>query len=552
MRKTIFVLLTCTVLLLIGYAGLRGYQVWRRSHMTALAREFIAKGNLRNSILSLKQVLRANPTDIEATRLMAELAESTGSPEAFLWRSRVVQYLPDSTEDRLALARVALGVRDLISASNALEGITVEGRNSAGFHNLAGTIAIAGGQITSAESHFAEAARMSPTNPVPRLNLAVIGLVKTNEQAVAEARATLQALSTEPMVSCQALRELLNHSLRTRQTNDALEFASRLVKQTNSTYADRLLQLDVLRGSGDPQLDSHLAEVKASALKERAGVYAMGTWLMTRKGPADALRWLDSLPAETRTNQPAAMLAADCHMALTNWPGLQADLEQQDWGELEVLRRAFLARAMREQDRASSAKTEWEMALRAAKGRKPQLTMLLNVASRWQWINETEQLLRTFWTEFPSERWAPAALAQLLYSVGRTEALLQLFTQTSKANPGDLPAKNNLAMLGLLLDAQQLKPHDLAREVYESSPTNATYVSTYAFSLYRQDKVAEALQLIEKLQPQELERPSIAAYYGVLLRASGNAEKARKYLELAAKATLLPEERRLVEAAQRM
>lgn len=550
MRKIIILLLSCTVLLLIGYAGLRGYRVWKRGHMMSLAREFAAKNDIRNTLLSLQQILRSDPKHVEASRLMAEIAEANGLPDAFIWRSRVVEAAPDSTDDRLALARIALGVRDLTSASNALDGIRVEGKNTAGYHNLAGTLAVAAGQILDAESHFTEAARLAPTNPVPRLNLAVLGLVGTNQEQVVQSRAKLEALSAEPQVSCQALRELVNHSIRSGLTNDAVAFSTRLIQQTNSTFVDKLVRLDILRGTKDPEFEPQLRAAKTEASSDRAKIQAMGTWLLTRPGPADALAWLNSMPPETRTNQPAAMLAADCYLALNDWPGLQADIEKQNWEAMDFLRHAFLARAMRGQELESSAKTEWEIALRKANGRRETLTMLLRLAAAWRWTSDAEQILWTFCTEFPRERWAPFTLGQLLHSLGRTDALLRLYTQLNRANPNDILVKNNLAVLALLTDSQQVKAHDLARQVYENSPTNASFVSTYAFSLFRQEKVSEALELIQKLEPEELERPSIAAYYGVFLQATGNSEKAKKYFDIAAKTTLLPEERKLVERAQ--
>ena len=110
--------------------------------------------------------------------------------------------------------------------------------------------------------------------------------------------------------------------------------------------------------------------------------------------------------------------------------------------------------------------------------------------------------------------------------------------------------KNNLAMTALLLDAKELKPHDLAREEYQKAPTNAAYNSTYAFSPQLQEKNAEALKVFQTLKPKELEDPSIAGYYGVVLNASGSKEKARSYLDWAFIWTMLPEERKLFERAK--
>src|ERR1039457_7102545 len=104
---------------------------------------------------------------------------------------------------------------------------------------------------------------------------------------------------------------------------------------------------------------------------------------------------------------------------------------------------------------------------------------------------------------------------------------MAFYGQLVKANPTDLSSKNNLVMTALLLDAQELKPHDLARELYQKGATNSSYASTYAFSLHLQKKDAEALKVMQQLPPKALEDPSIAGYYGLILKATGNPDKAR-------------------------
>jgi hypothetical protein len=55
---------------------------------------------------------------------------------------------------------------------------------------------------------------------------------------------------------------------------------------------------------------------------------------------------------------------------------------------------------------------------------------------------------------------------------------------------------------------------------------------------------------MQQLKPAELERPSIAGYYGLILKASGDTAKAKSYLSWASKAQLLPEEQKLFERAR--
>ena len=105
-------------------------------------------------------------------------------------------------------------------------------------------------------------------------------------------------------------------------------------------------------------------------------------------------------------------------------------------------------------------------------------------------------------------------------------------------------------MTALLLDAQELKPHEMAKDVYLKEPTNSSFASTYAFSLHLQKKDAEALKTFEQLPPKDLEQPSIAGYYGLVLEATGNHEKARAYLNWAFKGSYVARGAQLFEQAR--
>src|ERR1043166_2784291 len=171
MRKIFIILLGCTVTLMAGYASYRGYKVWKVKNLMGMARQYIAKSDNRNAMLCLQQALRANPQNAEACRMCAQLCESSRSPAAHLWRNRVVELNPKSTDDRMALVQTALIFRDINAATNALEAINAEGKKTPAFHNLAGAVCAAGNRLEGAAGHLIEAARLEPTNPVPKLNL---------------------------------------------------------------------------------------------------------------------------------------------------------------------------------------------------------------------------------------------------------------------------------------------------------------------------------------------------------------------------------------------
>ena len=55
---------------------------------------------------------------------------------------------------------------------------------------------------------------------------------------------------------------------------------------------------------------------------------------------------------------------------------------------------------------------------------------------------------------------------------------------------------------------------------------------------------------MQQLPPKALETPSIAGYYGLILRATGSPAKAKVYLEWASKGKMLPEEKKLFDRAK--
>jgi tetratricopeptide (TPR) repeat protein len=414
-------------------------------------------------------------------------------------------------------------------------------------------VAAGANQTALAEAQFLEAAMLDPENQSVQLNLAVVRLHGTNLSAITQARDSLRQLSstsTNSFLRCQTLRELAFDALRHRQGDEALLLSKQLLQETNSTFKDRLLRLDVLQQAQPAGFRPALTAFQHEAGGDPGKIYEMATWEMANTSPQDALTWLRTLPSNTQTNQSVELLAAECFTTLRDWRGLQSFIEKQNWAELEFVRHAFLSRALRGQELVDSAKVEWERALSTANGQKGSLVMLLRLAAAWNWQTEGEDILWTIVNRYPGEQWAIQSLSQALYAGGRTRSLMQLFGQESKRVSSDFSMKNNLAMTALLLDAQELKPYDLAREVYQKSPTNSSYVSTYAFSLYLQGKNAEALKVIKTLTPGELQNPTVAGYYGLILKATGDRVRAKAYLDWSAKTRLLPEEKKLFDNAK--
>ena len=177
------------------------------------------------------------------------------------------------------------------------------------------------------------------------------------------------------------------------------------------------------------------------------------------------------------------------------------------------------------------------------------MTALLGMADRWGRDKAKEDLLWQIAQRFPRERWALRELGRFYLATGNTRGLNKVYSAMANYDAKDFVSRNNLAATSLLLKVNLPNAHELAKELHGAHPEEAIITSTYAYSLHLQGRTREGLAVLEKLKPESIELPQIALYYGVLLSAIGETNKAGKYLELAQHADVLPEEKALLAAA---
>ena len=541
------VLLLATGGVLVGYPK---YKQWKHAHYLAQARQFLAQQDYRNAGLSARKAMDANPRSVEACRIMAEIAEAFRSPLAISWRQRVVEFEPGVAKNQLDLAKSALLQGNYEQADKAIRSVDPGAQNTTAYHQLAAVIAVAGKNIAKADWHFAQAAKLEPDNKLFQLNRAVLRLQATDQRVVAQAQATLEQLYQDPAYRKDALRHLTMAALKDKDFAKAQAFAKELQTDAVTAFDDRLLYLSTLKEGESADFAGYLAQLEESAAKNPDDLYALAAWLLNNQMADESFRWLGTLPAAVQAKPPAAIALADCYAFKRDWPSLQAMLQDKNWGEVEFLRLAHLAHAYREQNQAISAMSEWRAALKASGERLKPLTTLARMATGWGWDKEREELLWLIAQRFPGERWVFESLSDLCTASGNTRGLQKVYATLLVLNPDDVVAKNNFAALSLLLNTQTNKAHQSAREAYGRYPQNAAFASTYAYSLHLLGRTKEGLKLLEGLPPAKLEEPSIAVYYGVMLAATDQLEKAKKYVALAEGGRLLPEERALLAAAK--
>ena len=542
------------LVLLIGagiWLGRPPYRSWKERWFVTEAQAFMAKGDYANGSLCARQALALNPSNLVACQLMAGLAEMAGSPALLDWRRRIAELAP-TPENRLALASTALRFQQppYPLAVQILDDLRAGATNLPTFHVVSADLALRSKELEKAESHFAAAARLEPTNDVYKLNLATMRLSSTNAALAAEGRAVLESLRRSTNLGAVALRSLANDSLRHQDLAAAMTWSDQLVANPRCTTEDRLQHLDLLLSGKGLEFSSYLGGLKQRAVTNVAEVRGLSTWLIQRDRSGEGLRWLTNLPPAIRSQQPVPLATAETYFALKDWSAVQGFLADKRWADLEFLRLALLSQASLQQKQITAA-TLWRSAVRETGDRLGPQVILLGLAESWQRTEDKEDLLWRVYERHPGERWTLSELGRLYQAEGNTRGLNKLFGVLAELNPKDFEVKNNLAATSLLLKVNVNKAYELAKELYTERPDHAIIASTYAFALHLRGNTREGVAVLQKYKPEALEDPSVAPYYGVLLSAAGQPAQARKYLGLAPLAKLLPEEKQLLDNARK-
>ncbi|HST30192.1 MAG TPA: hypothetical protein VLK27_05075 [Chthoniobacterales bacterium] len=552
--KVLFFILGGVILLVfVCWGGHDLYVRWQEKRLVRGAMTSLQQNDLHSASLAARTVLQLKPTSIGAARLMAEIAERASDRSALDWRRKVVTAAPQSVADILLLARCAVQFDEKETAENALAQVSADGKTTADFHATSALLAHAKGESDKEQSEWAEAVRLAPDNKGYQLQLGTVRLKSRDPREHQSGIELLQALREDPAQRGPATRALITDGVARRGSAAQLvALAKDLQSYAESTWTDRLLYLDFLHQTDDSQFSSYLTELEKSSTASPSDLAALLWWMNHNNQNLLALDFVKQLSPEIRDKWPIPRALADVYVKLGDWKTLQKQVDSANWPDFDFLRHAYLARALREQDNAAGSEREWSIALKqASSGRTVDGTMiLLRTLKEWRWESEALDLLWEMAKIPEKEGDAMASLYQYYAEKGDTADLYRVVQRRCDSRPDDDKAQNNRAQLALLLDVDTEHAHETAERLYQKESQNSIYAATYAFSLYRLGKYPKAVQVMSKLKPEELNRPEIAAYNAIFLAAAGDKQKAAEYLNRSEGATLLPEEKALVQKAK--
>src|SRR6266498_2221858 len=530
--------------------GLTLYEDWRQTRLLHEAASMSQQGRFSEAMQTARELLAQHPDSLPALHILAEAAEKQNLEEAISWREQIARLRPKDPDNQLNLVSAALRFGKLDLARKALDQIPASDRDRAAFHVVAGWLASAEGNFAEQEEQFAAAVKKEPKNDVYQFNLAALQI--HDAQKNMKARENLERLSKLAPYRTGALRALLNDAVARNDLSAADNFAQQLQMSQEVTFGDYLLCLNFYRKLDEKKFHLLLERVKPFAARNPSDLASLMEW-MNRSGlTGEVVKWIEKLPAEKLTSPLTAVAVADAYANAKNWMRLKRWTRKGKWGESDYLRLAYQAIATRRSPQ-DSADTEFHAHWRAAEESthdQPERELVLaRLASKWNLEKESEQLWLRVAENPPLRREALDALRRHYREDNDTGKLYDVLQRLHESSPNEAPITADLARLGLNLERNVERSHELAKEAHDRAPNEINCAVTYAFSLYRLGRSAEALAIIQGLPADQLHDPHAAVYAALLLADASQIDAARDYVA-AANDEIYPEEKALLDEAR--
>jgi predicted Zn-dependent protease len=536
------------VLATVAYHQVRNWQVRR---LSAEANALVDRGDFKQAGLEARRILQIHPESPVGVRILARIADRSGSQASVeLWQ-RVATSNAGGPEDYYALGAAAIRFGDLKTARSAFEKLPAAQKNTARYHALEADFALAQGDGGKVDRALSAAIHLDPGNKEYVFRQATLRLGASDAAMRAKAQETLKQLQDDKQFRRQATQQLANFALRSGNTAEALVFARQLDGFPERDFRDRLLLLTMLAEAKDPALQATLESLESVAANEPSSVTSLMMWLNAHAMSTEAIDWSKKLSPSMVSQRAVSIALSDALISAKDWGSLERLTKAGNWGDFDFLRLALRARAFRETNDMPSFNAQWTEAKTKVSGSADAALMLSETASKWGWNGEAIDLLWLVAKDSAKGEQALQALYQHFVKSGDTQNLYRVLLHLNQLRPGDRDVENNLAQISLLLQMNTDRGQELARDVHEKDPKNPIYASTYAFALQARGETQKALKVFKDFSDAQLREPTIALYYGITLAAAGDNDRAAQFLELGEQASLLPEEKALLERARR-
>jgi hypothetical protein len=557
-RRFIFVTAGLLILLLVvamfTLKPSSSIQRWRSSKSLDAARAALAQNQPEKAVLAARRALQLNDHNRGAQEILAEFAGKSSAANELEWRWQILRQNPTDLDAIAMFCVTAVRAGGIGEATEAL-GRWPGGKHDIRFCRAAGAIALANKKYREALDLYQEAIQFPQAKPSDQLRFGSLAAFSTNAAERAKGLTVLENLKSDPEVGSKAQQALILSAMGRREFDTA---KSKLYGWLSSglTSANLLLGLDVYSQLDQNRFGELVKQGFATFNKDRKVCEQMIEWL-NEHGESDlTVEFSKLVDPEVRNSVSFKFGYGDALDRIGAWRELLELTSNDSWGNAECFRVALRSRAKEKLSHTQRADVEmaWKECLALAGQNQRALWALVAFPRRWSWEPQKEE---TLWAIARCPQGYERAIDDLeaLYQGRRdSSGLFRVAQRTLELKPGDQQASGRYARLGLLLGINRDFFAEFARKNCEdSSNRTPEMAAAYAYSLLLKGKKEDAARVLQTLNKADLE--SQALYAGLVKAASGNHDAARNYFQIAAaKSDLLPEEeallRRAVDSAQ--
>jgi hypothetical protein len=292
------------------------------------------------------------------------------------------------------------------------------------------------------------------------------------------------------------------------------------------------------------------------AARNASDLASLIDWMNQNRLAGDVVNWVDNLPATQLSSPLASVAVADAYATVKNWSRLRRWTRTGNWGDAEYLRLAYGAIAEQHLRSGSGSKTRsefealWRSAEELSRSEPQRELRLARLATKSQLTNHAEELWVRVKENPTMRREALDNLRQLYRAKDETTKLYDVLQRLHETSPNEATITADLARLGLDLGENTERSHQLAKEAYDRAPNDVDCALTYAFSLHRLARNAEALAIVQSLPPDQLREPHAAVYVALVLAEGGELHEAKDCVDAAENGKVYPEEKKVLEEAK--
>lgn len=516
-------------------------------------------GEYTRGIDFLKKAAAANPSDTQIREELARLYINHGAVDEAITELED-KWIGDTTKRDTLLILSYVKKQDFASARNLSDQLLKRDGGRPEDLYLRALIELNSGNRNKAKKYLADAVNKNSEFMPGQLALARMDL---EDGRLIEGSDRLNLVLAREPRNVNAMMLLAQISERSGKQEEALQWLEKAVESGNNPWLPRLVLARYYLRRQEPEKAAVYLDDKNLRESKNPAIISMLAMVDTQSGNySEAESTIRKLLAENPKSETAYLQLADLQAKRGDLSAARSTLQKLDREVPSSLKGKLLSFKLemgaKNYQRAEgiigqlldSKKTELvgislqanyheatgnrEKAIKSLEAHaSPQAPFVIIQQLSELYIKNKDpksaiKLLSNWKSAHEDDQQVQLALAIVYQSAGKAKAAIKLYGDLLKANPRNLVALNNSALLNFDQDPQ--KALDQAKKAYAVAG-NASHavVDTYAWLTHRSGDTVAALKILNPIV-ENASDPSILYHYAVMLAESGKADEAQKVL----------------------